>query len=86
MHALQCMLNLQSFYTSIMASDLEKQASVDGHAHRNYVDAALQLVQNNTSQCGPLDPEKNRRLLRRIDLHVMPMICIVYCKVSCSML
>lgn len=74
-----------------MASDPEKhpeqiQASVDEHARRNDVDAALELIQNNTSQCGPLDPEKNRRLLRRIDLHVMPMICIVYCKVSCSTL
>lgn len=65
-----------------MASDLEKhpeqiQASVARH---NDVDAALELVQNNTSQIDLLDPEKNRRLLRRIDLHVMPMICIVYCK------
>ncbi|KAI1494901.1 major facilitator superfamily transporter [Biscogniauxia mediterranea] len=42
-------------------------------------DAALQMLQEtggNLHQAS--DPERNRRLLRRIDTHVMPLICIVY--------
>lgn len=67
-----------------MANDLEKhpqraQKPVEDHL-RTDVDAALQLLRDRGSESGTLDPEQNRRLLRRIDLHIMPLICIVYCK------
>lgn len=67
-----------------MANDLEKhpqraQKPVEDHL-RTDVDAALQLLRDRGSESGTLDPEQNRRLVRRIDLHIMPLICIVYCK------
>ncbi|KAF5510325.1 putative transporter [Colletotrichum siamense] len=41
-------------------------------------DAALELL-NETGPLGhAVDPELNRRLKRRIDTHIMPLICIVY--------
>ncbi|KAI7777690.1 hypothetical protein LA080_003183 [Diaporthe eres] len=51
--------------------------SVEGHS-RSDADAALEMLQEHGSQTGILDPEKHRRLVRRIDLHIMPLICIVY--------
>jgi hypothetical protein len=41
-------------------------------------DAALNLLKASSRSHQPVDPETNRRLLRRIDLHIMPLICIVY--------
>jgi ACS family allantoate permease-like MFS transporter len=45
---------------------------------RNNGDAALELLQSTGALQQPVDPARNRRLVRRIDLHVMPLICIVY--------
>ncbi|KAK9425658.1 putative Major facilitator superfamily domain-containing protein [Seiridium unicorne] len=42
------------------------------------VDAALELLRETGGLSQPLDPERNKRLLRRIDAHIMPLICIVY--------
>ncbi|PVI08311.1 major facilitator superfamily transporter [Periconia macrospinosa] len=42
------------------------------------VDAALNLLKNTGGVCQPIDPEVEKRLLRKIDLHIMPLICIVY--------
>ncbi|OTA56014.1 major facilitator superfamily transporter [Hypoxylon sp. EC38] len=41
-------------------------------------DAALQLLQETGNLQQTLDPEVNRRLVRRIDKHIMPLICIIY--------
>jgi ACS family allantoate permease-like MFS transporter len=41
--------------------------------YRSNADDALQLIES--GGLGPVDPEKSRRLLRRIDLYVMPLIC-----------
>lgn len=41
-------------------------------------DAALELLRETGGLRQPLDPERNRRLLRRIDARIMPLICIVY--------
>ncbi|KAK2731793.1 hypothetical protein FQN55_004450 [Onygenales sp. PD_40] len=45
-------------------------------------DAALELLAAKDSESGSvngvLDPEASRRLVRKIDLYVMPLICIVY--------
>ena len=40
-------------------------------------DGALQLLAE-AGSVGVVDPETSRRLLRKIDLYVMPLICIVY--------
>lgn len=41
-------------------------------------DAALELLRETGSLHQPLDPSVNRRLVRRIDTHIMPLICIVW--------
>jgi ACS family allantoate permease-like MFS transporter len=41
-------------------------------------DAALQLLKETGGLRQPVDPEASKRLLRKIDLHIMPLICIVY--------
>ena len=41
-------------------------------------DAALELLRSTGGLQQPTDPERQRRLLRRIDLHIMPLICLVY--------
>ncbi|PSN59379.1 MFS transporter [Corynespora cassiicola Philippines] len=41
-------------------------------------DAALNLLKAGGGNRIPIDAETNRRLLRKIDLHIMPLICIVY--------
>ncbi|KAK6070812.1 major facilitator superfamily transporter [Seiridium cupressi] len=42
------------------------------------VEAALELLRETGGLSQPLDPERNKRLLRRIDAHIMPLICVVY--------
>ncbi|KAF7561044.1 hypothetical protein G7046_g3099 [Stylonectria norvegica] len=41
-------------------------------------DAALELLKETGSLDQPFDAERNRKLLWKIDLHIMPLICIVY--------
>lgn len=55
----------------------QAQQAVNPHA-RSDADAALEMLREHGSQTGILDPEKHRQLVRRIDLHIMPLICIVY--------
>lgn len=67
-----------------MASITEKDPqqtlkSVEAHT-RSDGDAALEMLREHGSQTEILDPEKHRKLVRRIDLHIMPLICIVYCE------
>jgi hypothetical protein len=44
-----------------------------GRDNRSNADDALQLIES--GDFGPVDPERSRRLLRRIDLYIMPLIC-----------
>jgi hypothetical protein len=44
-----------------------------GRDYRKNADDALQLIES--GGLGPIDPERSRRLLRRIDLYIMPLIC-----------
>jgi len=37
-------------------------------------DGALELIAEGLA----VDPETNKRLLRKIDLHILPLICIIY--------
>lgn len=39
-------------------------------------DAALELIAGAGGVS--VDPETNKRLLRKIDLHILPLICIIY--------
>lgn len=69
-----------------MTSSTEKDPqqilqAVEGHV-RSDADAALEMLQEHGSQTEILDPEKHRQLVRRIDLHIMPLICIVYCELA----
>lgn len=50
----------------------EKQAPRVG------ADAALELLRETGGLHQTLDPEVNRRLVRRIDTHIMPLICIIW--------
>lgn len=58
----------------------EKTAPVTDKAHASKVgaDAALEMLNETGGLSQPWDPERNRRLVRRIDAHIMPLICIVY--------
>src|SRR4051812_8243856 len=56
---------------------LATQEPVKATQHLTSGDAALQLL-TETGSVQALDEEKNRRLLRRIDFHIMPLIFLVY--------
>lgn len=47
-------------------------------APRPGTDAALDLLRETGGLTQPFDPERNKRLIRRIDTHIMPLICTVY--------
>lgn len=42
--------------------------------YQSNADDALKMIESGT--LGPIDPEKSKRLLRRIDLYIMPLICM----------
>jgi ACS family allantoate permease-like MFS transporter len=48
------------------------------HHTKSGLDTALNLLKETDGVRQPLDKEAEKRLLRRIDLHIMPLICIVY--------
>ncbi|EED21857.1 MFS allantoate transporter, putative [Talaromyces stipitatus ATCC 10500] len=63
----------------------EKQATVsDRHVderilkHSHDADEALQAIQQIDGQVIEIDAETNKRLLRIIDWHLMPLMCVVY--------
>lgn len=45
---------------------------------RSNVDAALKIVTETGEILDETDAKTDRRLLRKVDLHIMPLICIVY--------
>ncbi|ERT01980.1 hypothetical protein HMPREF1624_00275 [Sporothrix schenckii ATCC 58251] len=48
------------------------------HADTNNADAALLFSQAHAADAVALTPEQERRLLRKIDWNLMPLLCIVY--------
>ncbi|XMA08544.1 hypothetical protein WAI453_001335 [Rhynchosporium graminicola] len=40
------------------------------------VDGALQMLEG--GGLGPIDPAKSKRLLRKVDLYIMPLICVIF--------
>ena len=55
-----------------------QQTSVQEKPTGSSADAALELIAGTGSLGYAVDPETNRRLLRKIDLHILPLICIIY--------
>ena len=49
-----------------------------GHAQHGTADEAMRAFEGEDGQPIILDDATNKRLLRRIDLHIMPLMCIVY--------
>lgn len=52
--------------------------SVTAHSDVKNGDAALNILLETGDLKQPSDPQRRRRLIRRIDIHVMPLICLVY--------
>ncbi|KAF3037595.1 hypothetical protein E8E11_006139 [Didymella keratinophila] len=72
------------FISNDIASEEAKQAQAvttqpDGPVKAAHgADAALHLLKETGGLRQPVDPAASKRLLRKIDLHIMPLICIVY--------
>lgn len=64
------------------AVDPEKDATVGADPkivkHSHDADEALKAVLEAGGQAITIDDETNRRLLRTIDWHMMPLMCVVY--------
>ncbi|KKY36428.1 putative mfs allantoate [Diaporthe ampelina] len=56
----------------------EKAGTVLKHADRNNADEALRVLQGENGEAIELSPEDERRLLRKIDWNLMPLLCLVY--------
>ncbi|RSM17482.1 hypothetical protein CDV31_003732 [Fusarium ambrosium] len=69
-----------SIVNSTKSQPIEPPAPVktEQHVHRTGADAALDLLNETGGISEPFDAQKNKRLQRRIDTHIMPLICIVY--------
>lgn len=66
-------------HSSLSISDAVNQPpATKTNDHKIDGDAALQLLSETGGLTTPPDPERSRRLIRRIDFHIMPLICIVY--------
>ncbi|PSR87387.1 major facilitator superfamily transporter allantoate [Coniella lustricola] len=78
---------------SAPAGDLERTSTTGGadsealpkmmnpvlkHADRNDADEALQVLEAENGEVIELTPEAERKLLRKIDWHLMPLLCLVY--------
>ena len=48
------------------------------HADTNNADEALQFFQAHAGDVVPMTPAEERRLLRKIDWNLMPLLCVVY--------
>lgn len=48
------------------------------HADRNDADEALKVLEGENGEVIELTPEDERKLLRKIDLNLMPLLCLVY--------
>lgn len=55
---------------------VDQEVTVLRHADRNDADEALKVLQD--GEVITLTPEDEKRLLRKIDWNLMPMLCLVY--------
>lgn len=58
--------------------DAEKQVDPTLEKHAHDADEAMQAIQDMQGEAIELDEATNKRLLRRIDWHMMPIMCVVY--------
>ncbi|EFX04643.1 major facilitator superfamily transporter allantoate [Grosmannia clavigera kw1407] len=66
---------------TIPTDDAQKKHTTAGQQNgyaRPNADAALKLLNETGGLVQPLDAERHARLVRKIDRHIMPLICIVY--------
>lgn len=71
----------KSIETSPPPGDPEKASITAGiikHADRNDADEALKILEGENGEVVEITAEDERKLLRKIDLHIMPLLCIVY--------
>ncbi|KAF5696496.1 allantoate transporter [Fusarium globosum] len=59
-------------------TDVNDISKHDHHVHKDGADAALDLLNETGGISQPFDAKANKRLIRRIDTHIMPLICTVY--------
>ncbi|MCJ1483443.1 hypothetical protein MMC06_003610 [Schaereria dolodes] len=71
----------------IIASDMEKQSVLPGVTgrvsdpilkHANDADEAMKAFADHEGDVLVLDEATNKRLLRKIDLNLMPLLCVIY--------
>ncbi|KAF2258116.1 membrane transporter [Lojkania enalia] len=58
------------------SSKIGVQEKILKHSHD--ADAAMKAFEQYDGQSLELTPETNKRLLRKIDLHLMPILCVIY--------
>lgn len=56
----------------------EKAGTILKHADRNDADEALKVLQGESGETIELTPQDEKRLLRKIDWNLMPLLCLVY--------
>jgi MFS family permease len=56
----------------------ERIGTILKHADRNDADEALKVLQGENGEVIELTPEDEKRLLRKIDWNLMPLLCLVY--------
>ena len=68
--------------TASLSSDIEKDGARRTSAVPRYgkgtADEAMKAFEGDDAHPIVLDEATNKRLLRKIDLHIMPLMCIVY--------
>lgn len=71
--AIKQVLSQEIEITTFLSPNTGKPVIIDGH-----VDDAIEYADNDE---GPfiLDPEEDKKVLRKIDFYLMPLICITYC-------
>lgn len=62
----------------------ERKASEKLLKHSHDADEALKAVQGHEGGPVVIDEETNRRILRRIDFNLIPIMCVVYGKEACD--
>jgi len=69
-------VNPEKIASDPKASSLSHHINCDDEAPRipNKADDALRMIELGHG-LGSIDPQRSKRLLRRIDLYVMPLIC-----------
>lgn len=73
-------MNSTGFSTAVDTTDIEKSKHVDPtmEKHAHDADEAMKAIDEMHGETIELDEATNRRLLRIIDWHMMPIMCFIY--------